>query len=348
MSDNSPPEQPTIDLRQVLAEIEQEVTEKRTLGELSSELERELDLAFARFAPVGVIEGDFEALLERAEKQAFIDLLAPNESVRRGVPQLKRVIQKSVRWYMRYIAEQFGAFGHTITKAVRKLGDRVQYLEQLSPPSIDVVSIEAKPLVAAWQTDILDFFKGAGGRVLHTRCGAGRIVASLRESEIDAYGVDPDAGLVSAPVVEGLDLRSDEVLVHLRALQPAALDGMVLTGCVDDLPKGAQMELMDKCALVLAKGARLVLCGANPLAWDRGASPVVVDLAAGRPLHAETWAFLLAERGFSEIEITNQQSVGELIYVPGGDESVAGINANIDRLNAHLYPPASYLITARR
>ena len=54
-------------------------------------------------------------------------------------------------------------------------------------------------------------------------------------------------------------------------------------------------------AAVLAGNGRLALVGTDPDAWGRTTSVVDADLAPGRPLHAETWAHLLEERGFGDI-----------------------------------------------
>ena len=47
----------TVDPDRLMAEIEDEVRRKRASGELPADLERELDLVFARFAPVNAIDG---------------------------------------------------------------------------------------------------------------------------------------------------------------------------------------------------------------------------------------------------------------------------------------------------
>jgi len=46
----------------------------------------------------------------------------------------------------------------------------------------------------------------------------------------------------------------------------------------------------------------LVVASSTPEAWGRIAGPLVADLAPGRPLHAETWAYLLERNGFGQVE----------------------------------------------
>ena len=346
--------EPSIDFHKLLVEIDDEVRAKRASGELPADLERELDLVFARYAPAGALEGDFEQLLERAEAQSFFDLLAPNESARRGVPHIKRLVQKSVRWYLRYVVDQVTGFSHTITKAVRLLSERVERIEQLAAPDAELAAVYLRnpPQSAqAWQARIEEALQGTSGRVLHARCGNGTLVEALVRSGVDAYGVEPASSLVGAGVTrmsqsaDGLqvDLRPDDVQAHLRLLAPGSLGALVLTDAPDVLPRGAQIDLVDLAAISLTKGGRLLLVVANPAAWQQQRSALEVDLAPGRPLHAATWTHLLEDRGFSSIEVHDAERTGGLARV--GDEAS---NANFERLDALLFPSAGSLIVAFR
>ncbi len=302
MSNDSAPSE--VDMHRVLVEIDEEVRALRASGDLAPDLERELDLVFARFAPPGAVEGDFDALVERAEQQSFVDVLAPNESARPGVPQVKRMVQKTVRWYMRYVAEQFAGFAHTITKATRMLGERVTVLEQGTPPAdgTDIVLRRLHQVAEPWTVNICDTFKGTAGRILHARCGTGWLVNELHKTGVDAYGVDSASEFVAVGTAKGLDLRPDDEREHLRTLAPGALAGLVLSGSVDVLPRGGQVELIDLAALTLAKGARLALVGTNPVVWDT-LDGVPTELSVGRPMRAQTWEHLLVERGFSDVSV---------------------------------------------
>lgn len=341
-----------IDFRQLLLEIDDDVRAKRASGELPADFERELDTVFARFAPAGALGGDFQQLLARAEQQAFIDLLAPNESVRPGVPHAKRVVQKAVRWYVRYVVEQLSGFAHTATKLFRRLDERVASLEELRVSDADLAAARRASAASHdrdWDAHITAALTGVGGRVLHARCGDGALVRRLRDNGIDAYGVDATSDEVATGTASGeLDLRPDDERDHLRSVAPGELAGAVLTGAVDTLPAAAQIETVDLIATSLAAGGVLVIVTSHPDAWARLRSPLEVDLAPGRPMRPETWRHLLDDRGFTDVTVTDGPRLGGLTPVPGGDESVAGINANLHLLNNLLFPPASSIITARR
>ncbi len=299
-----------IDLHRILVEIDEEVRAKRASGELPAELERELDLVFARFAPAGAVEGDFEQLMARAEQQSFIDLLAPNESVRPGVPQVKRVVQKTIRWYVRYVVEQFSGFAHTITKAMRKLSSRVDAIDELRIGEEDLSALPVPARDVHWDSAVVDTFRSVEGRVLHGRCATGDLVDQLVSAGVDAYGVDPASALIATGTGgdAALDLRPDDERAHMRTLAAGALGGLVISGSVDVLPVGAQIDLVDLAAIAVAPGATIVVITANPGTQ----SPVITDLAPGKPLHMETWAYLLADRGFT-VDRTERTQASSMI-----------------------------------
>src|SRR5947199_8542801 len=96
----------SIDTRKLVAEIEDEVRQKRASGELPAEFERELDNVFARYAPVGALDLDFDQVLDKIEDDTVIDTIAPIESSRPVIPYFKLGVRKAIGWYMRYVANQ--------------------------------------------------------------------------------------------------------------------------------------------------------------------------------------------------------------------------------------------------
>src|SRR3954469_5480864 len=96
----------SIDTRRLVAEIEEEVRRKRASGELPADFERELDDAFARYAPVGALDLDFDQVVDKIAESTVIDTLAPLDSSRPVVPQMKLVVRKAIGWEVRYVAGQ--------------------------------------------------------------------------------------------------------------------------------------------------------------------------------------------------------------------------------------------------
>jgi hypothetical protein len=202
----------SLDARKLLAEIEREAQEKRDSGALPASFERDLDLAFARYAPVDVVEGDFDAIVAKLAVSTTIDTRAPVESSRPGVAQLKRVLGKAIDWDLRHLATQVSGLSHAIVRAMRLLGDRVDVLESNAAPVADVTLLDlAAPRrhsalpEGPWLEVVLTAMDGVKGRVLHAECGDGELLAQLQGSGLDAYGVEPDEDGLSLSVAPRSD-----------------------------------------------------------------------------------------------------------------------------------------------
>lgn len=335
-----------IDHRRLLDEIDAEVRRRRESGDLPPDFERELDLTFARFAPVPAIGDDFDQVMERAEQSTFIDVLAPTQSAQPLVGQAKRVIRKAIIWEVRHVAAQVSSFASAMARATRLLAGRVDALEQVVPPPAQLRALGAAAASVdadVWGTTVAGVLAGTTGRVLHAECGDGSLVLALTAAGLDAYGVDP----VEQSTPAGAEVRTDEVVDHLAALPDGGLGGLVLSGCVERLPLGGLAALAELAAVKVAPGAHVVVLSTDPRAWDEGRSAVDADLAAGRPLRAETWCHLLATQGL-DARVAAEQAVpasAQLQPVPGADPALA---ANIERLNALLFPRAAYVVVATR
>jgi len=341
---------PAVDLARVQAEIAEEVRRRRATGDYPPGLERELDAMFARYAPASASD-DFDDVLAFAETQSFIHADVPTASRRAPLAYVKRVLRTFMAWYVRFLAQQVTAFAGAITRAVSLLGRRVDALETATAvtPERALVRGDAGPDLAPWLQLVVGAVADAPGRVLHAEAGAGRLVQALADSGVDAYGIEPveDTGLEAARA--GLDIRTDDVLGHLRSVPDGVLGGVVLSGCIDRRPLGEVLALPDRAVAALAPGGLVVVLSAGPGAWARGLDPVVADLAPGRPLHPETWVHLLSVRGLAVDPVrAGPGRSGILEPVPDTTPGAAVLNANAERLERLLFGPGPYAVVAHR
>src|SRR5207248_9156492 len=180
----------------------------------------------------------------------FIDVLAPYESSRPVVPLFKRVVRKVILWVVRYVAQQVSGFAQAITRAVRLLGERVDALEEAVPTRASAaVRTAAVPATTPdplhWSDVLVPVVVAAAppGRVLHAESGDGWLVEALVAAGIDAYGAEPVEERSLAASERGLEIRTDTAAAHLARLEDGSLATVILSGCVDRLPLGAQREL---------------------------------------------------------------------------------------------------------
>ena len=294
-----------VDLQQVLREIDEEVRARKASGDFPPGMERDLDLTFARFAPATVNGDDLDGLIQATERTSFIDPDPPTESRIPVVSLLKRTERKLLGWFFRYITQQVTAFGGVVVQALKLIGRRIEALEAATPGAnaalLDVGLRAGAPAGAGGFADaIAGHLDGVTGRVLVTAVGDGDLLRRL--AHLDAYGVEPRGDLAESAGLTGLDVRTDDPLEHLRAVDDDALSAVVLVGTVDRAPLGTQLALVERAAAVVADGGRVALIGSDPARWGT-TNPVEADLAPGRPLHAATWVHLLEEHGFLGVEV---------------------------------------------
>jgi SAM-dependent methyltransferase len=347
-----------VDLRLVLAEIDQEVKAKRSSGALPADFERDLDRSFARFAPVDAVTGDFSTLLSKLEDSTMIDTKAPTDSGRPGMARFKTVVAKAIDWDLRHLSSQVSGLAHALTRALGMLGERVDDLERDAPSALEAALMDIGPGPARaalppgdWPAVVLAAMDGVEDRVVHTECGAGELVAALRTGGLDVYGVEPDGRLVlDAPMVVA-DVRHDTARDHLRLLPFGALGGVVLSGCVDRLPPAAILELVDLARSRLRAGGRLVVLSHHPRTWggDTATAAVVAsDLSGGRPLHPATWHAVLESKGFTGIEVHPGPLPDQLATTGGSHAEAQCLDAAIAVLNGLVGVPAGFAVSATR
>jgi len=178
--------------------------------------------------------------------------------------------------------------------------------------------------------------------VLDVGCGRGELLSLLRETGVEARGVDADADMVAYARGEGLDVEQADALAYLEALEDGSLGGVFAGQVVEHLPPPALLRLLELAARKLRPGGLLVAETINPL------SPLALrsyfaDLTHVQPLVPETLALLSRQAGFREVETRFLNEPAERLAIP--DDPL--IAANVRRLNEILFAPLDYAILAR-
>lgn len=274
-----------------LADAYRELARRQASGEITPELEAELDRAFAAVAPPGAVGGDGRLLIELAAERSSIHPHAPVDA---GSPVgvfAKRAVRKATFWYVAWLADAIADFAGTITQALRLVEARVRRLESLVAPggsSADALaSAAAGPPPAEAVAVVGQRLAEVEGAIAITHDPAGVLRDALAEPHagprvvLDALP-DPAAGLVAA---------------------------VVLVGVVDRSPASAVVELAERAARVLQPAGRLLVVSADPEAPLSDQELVARELGGGRPLSSPTWRHLLGAVGLVDIEVET---------VPGG------------------------------
>ncbi len=341
-------------LDEVMAEIDVEVRRRRASGDIPPGLERELDELFLEFSPVGMAgKARLRETLTLVDGAAYIDMAVPIASEKAVGSQVKRLIRSSISWYMGFIVHQVVKFAWATSRMFHVVVDHIESLEvavaaQRVPDLPDTVAPVLDVGTGWWVDEAISALDGVRGRVLHADCGDGALLDRLIAAGVDVYGVDPADQLVEGAADRGLDVRAERGLEHLDVVGAEELAGVVLSGSVQWLSPNQRDRLVDLLATRLAVGGVLVLHSATPEYWAQTASPMVQDLAPGRPLHPETWAHLLGVRGFAPPSITTGGGERRVDPVPGDAAGSDRINQAIEVVNRMLLGPNEYLLVTAR
>jgi 2-polyprenyl-3-methyl-5-hydroxy-6-metoxy-1,4-benzoquinol methylase len=221
-------------------------------------------------------------------------------------------------WYVGFVTHQVSQFSTAVSRALHLLDEQVaeigrQLDAQRVPPAPVVQVAGAHGADAWWVAVATEALAGVAGRVLQAAAADGWLVRHLAAAGFDAYGVDPRPEVTEYAEREGTDLRHEAVADHLRAVAPAALGAVILTGVVDGMAAGEREQLLDLLEDRLAPEGVLVVHSLSPSAWTSLALTPEADLAPGRPLRPATWVHLLVARGFSVAVWEDPEAVDYLV-----------------------------------
>lgn len=305
-------------LARVMEEIEDDVSRRRSAGDLPAVVEHELDELFLRYSTVAGRGGNLRAVLRAVDAAAFVDPVVPIASSRAGGAAIKKSLRSLSFWYMSWITQQVSQFGSAVARALHLVDERLTAAEQRLDsqrvmPALVVEYPASHRLDAWWVPGVMDDLAGVPGRVLHAACGDGWLVRALAERGVDAYGVDPRPGKVDRAELEGVDLREEPILEHLRAVSHEGLGGIVLSGVVDGMTNGEREQLIELVTDRLAPGGRFVVHSLSPAGWASDDAPVEVDFASGHPYRAAVWERFLPFAGFETSVRKGPTSVDYLV-----------------------------------
>ena len=182
----------------------------------------------------------------------------------------------------------------------------------------------------------------AAAPVLDVGCGRGELLSLLRDSGVEARGIDADADMVAYAQGEGLDVQQADLVEYLGALEDGELGGIFMAQVVEHLPPAVLVRAFELAAAKLRPGGVLIAETINPL------SPLALrnyfaDLTHAQPLVPETLELLARQSGFAETELRFLNQPAERLTEP--DDPV--IAANVRRLNELLFAPLDFALVAR-
>jgi SAM-dependent methyltransferase len=178
-------------------------------------------------------------------------------------------------------------------------------------------------------------------------CGRGEWLELLRDAGRCAYGVELNPLFVDQCRGLGLDVKTADVTDHLRSLPPSSLGAVTAFHLVEHLPFPLVLQLLDEAKRVLQPGGVLILETPNPENVIVGSCHFYADPTHDRPLFPPTLQFLMAHRGFHDLQLSylNRPPGPEPPpFLSAEDPLAPSVNPLIDFVRRHVFAPPCFAI----
>jgi hypothetical protein len=193
--------------------------------------------------------------------------------------------------------------------ALRYLAARLGSLESRVDPvgiRLDGPRVEVpEPDVSGWTERVAEWFDSPdpSSPVIVGESGNGALLTALERSGHRVRGVEPRgpeawSSLAGPEIQDGVVLG--DVAEFLATAEDRSASGVILVGAVDRLDLPAKLGLLVDAVRVVAPTGTVALLVTDQSWWDGSLPTVARDLVPGRPLHPETWLYLLQRFGVED------------------------------------------------
>jgi O-antigen chain-terminating methyltransferase len=198
--------------------------------------------------------------------------------------------------------------------------------------------------------DLAQHFAGSGP-VMDIGCGRGEFLELLRDSGVEASGVELDPELAKAASETGLDVLHGDGLNVLANAPDESLGGISLIQVVEHLTPQQVLELVLLTKDKLRPGGKVVVETVNPQSLYVFAHSFYLDPTHAQPIHPAYLTFLFREAGFSGVAVDwrSPPSADESLMEPDSNGAAdEAISENWRRLNRLLFAHQDYALLAIR
>lgn len=283
----------------------------------------------------------------------------------------KRIVRKSIHWYIYPIVEQQNEFNSYTTRTLNSLvknldiiNNKVTELEKereereerekkLREEKMNFNYLKFEDKFRGSQEEIenklkgyLEYFKGKSN-VLDIGCGRGEFLELLKENNINAKGIDIESDMISICNKKDLNVEKIDALEYLKKLDDESLDGIIMNQVIEHMQPKYLCNLIEVANKKLKTGSFLVAETINPQSLIVFTEAYFMDLSHKRMIHPYTIQFLLESNGFKEASIKYMNKVEDL-SIPQSDMFPDEFNKAINKLNDVVYGYRDYAVIGRK
>jgi 2-polyprenyl-3-methyl-5-hydroxy-6-metoxy-1,4-benzoquinol methylase len=174
--------------------------------------------------------------------------------------------------------------------------------------------------------------------LLDIGCGRGEWLELLRQTGMQARGVDKNRDMLAICQTHNLDAVEGDAVEHLRCLEAESLGGVTGFHIIEHLPFPSLLDLLDETVRVLKPGGVAIFETPNPANILVSTERFYLDPTHRHPLPSPLVKFLAQERGLCHVEVMPLHPWPDTAHVPAQDSAIA------ERFNQLFYGPQDYAI----
>lgn len=293
-------DQAPVDVAALVADIEAEVARRRAAGEYPEDLLARLAVEFHDVA-------DQRTSLEEL---ANIETVRPLVSTRAGLGSAvvfaKKVLRRSVAWYVRPLAEDQSRYNFALLHEVRALAERVGRLDSAwsRPPGSPPREVGAASDLTAMRLALLDTVLGdiPAGPVLVLWWADDALLRALVSRGLPVETATRDDAMAQAARAAGVRVHDADPLRLLQECGPT-LGAVLAPGLLPMLAPTETLALVPLATAALRERGVLVLDAPQPPHDAASADPARIDPAYRRFVAADTVTLLCEAAGLRDITV---------------------------------------------
>ena len=158
----------------------------------------------------------------------------------------------------------------------------------------------------------LPFFKAAPpgqdrAMILDLGCGRGEWLELLRDTNLNAKGIDLNQIMVDQCREQGLAVTEADALAYLRRIEEDSLGAVTAFHLIEHLELGALVNIINEIMRVLRPGGLVLFETPNPENVAVGACNFYADPTHRNPIYPPTIQFIIEQRGFCKVKLLYPQ-----------------------------------------
>lgn len=206
------------------------------------------------------------------------------------------------------------------------------------------------------QSMFLEYFEKCKS-VIDIGCGRGEFLSLLKDNSIGAKGIDTNEDMVLFCKRNGLIVVKDDALVYLNSLEDKSLDGIFSGQFVEHLQPNELINIVKLCYDKMIYGTYFIAETINPTCLGTFSTNFYMDLSHVKPIHPETFKFLLESVGFRDVQFKffspfHEDVKLKDINVERAPEELKKeyeiLNQNFNKLNDFIFGFRDYAIIGRK